>query len=116
MLLLVSGWWLSLLLLLQGPLWLWELTEQAPVETGAALVKGADSRTAIALWQLAERPSLSWQSQRRLLPQNSAAGPIQLLRQGLGPAPELAGHPCKLSRSWEDSWHLWLCKPLPHNP
>ena len=115
-LLLVSGWWLSLLLLLQGPLWLWELAEQAPVETGAALVKGADPRKAIALWQLEERPSLSWQSQRRLLPQNTTAGPLQLLSQDLGPAPELAGHSCKLSRNGEDNWQLWLCKPLPPTP
>ena len=113
-LLLISGWWLSLFLLMQGPLWLWELAEQVPVAAGAALVRRADPRIPIALWQMAERPSLSWQSQRRLLPLGTpAAGNLQLLSLGEGPAPELAGYGCIKNHNGEDGWQLWLCKPAP---
>ena len=113
-LLLISGWWLSLFLLMQGPLWLWELAEQVPVAAGAALVRRADPRIPIALWQMAERPSLSWQSQRRLLPlATPEAGNLQLLSQGEGPAPELAGYGCMKNHNGEDGWQLWLCKPAP---
>jgi hypothetical protein len=116
LLVLISGWWLSLLLLLQGPLWHWELKEQAAVAPAAALVQKADPLEPIALWQLPERPSLSWQSKRRLLPQNAAEEPLQLLSHGVGPAPELAGHGCKLKRNGEDGWQLWRCQPLERSP
>ena len=65
---LVGFWWLALLALMQGPLWHWELNERNAVAPGAALARQAEPQLHLALWGMAERPSLSWQSQRRLVP------------------------------------------------
>lgn len=110
----VAGWGLSLFLLMQSPLWHWELNEQTAVAPGAALGRQAEPHIPLALWGIPERPSLSWQSQRRLLPlQATPAGPLLLLSQGRGPVPQLAGHRCEIKANGEDGWQLWRCAPIP---
>ena len=68
-LLLVGGVWLTLALLLSGPLWLWELNESWPVGPVAALARrqpvGATA-SPLVLWREAERPSLNWYAGRRV--------------------------------------------------
>jgi hypothetical protein len=120
--LLAGGWWLALLMLMQGPLWHWELNEQPAVAPAAALVHQADPRLPLALWRLPERPSLSWQAQRRLLP--LAAQPLgqpphaqQLLSHhppsSSAPVPQLANQRCRPQAPEQDGWLLWLCSPAP---
>jgi 4-amino-4-deoxy-L-arabinose transferase-like glycosyltransferase len=120
--LMAGGWWLALLILMQGPLWHWELNEQPAVAPAAALVRQADPRLPLALWQLPERPSLSWQAQRRLLP--LAAQPLgqpphaqQLLSHhppgSSAPVPQLANQRCRPQAPEQDGWLLWLCSPAP---
>lgn len=64
-LLLVAGLWGSLLLLMGGPLWLWELNEAWPVQPVATVLVKHPHASA-HLWKLEERPSLSWYAGRRL--------------------------------------------------
>ena len=68
-LVLVGGVWLTLALLLSGPLWLWELNESWPVGPVAALARrqpvGATAPP-LVLWREAERPSLNWYAGRRV--------------------------------------------------
>ncbi|MFM9072755.1 MAG: ArnT family glycosyltransferase [Cyanobium sp.] len=62
---LVAGLWGTLLLLMAGPLWLWELNEQwsvLPIAKVAMERPGAS----IHLWEQEERPSLNWYAGRRL--------------------------------------------------
>jgi hypothetical protein len=75
---LVGGVWLTLALLLAGPLWLWELNEAWPVRPVAALVRRQSVGAAAAppvLWREAERPSLNWYAGRRV---RGTAGPEDL--------------------------------------
>ena len=112
----VGLWWLGLLLLFSGPLWHWELKEQRPVAAAAELARSADPELPIALWGQSERPSLSWQSQRRLQPLSKLGltqGPLQLLSPPGAPIPEVAGQQCRRQGSSEDGWLLWLCAPRP---
>ena len=112
----VSLWWLGLLLLFSGPLWHWELNEQRPVAAAAVLVQSANPKLPIALWGQSERPSLSWQSQRRLQPlkpDNASPKHLQLLSPPGAPIPEVAGQQCGQQGSSEDDWLLWLCAPIP---
>ena len=112
----VGLWWLGLLLLFSGPLWHWELNEQRLVAAAAALARSADPQLPLALWSQSERPSLSWQSQRRLQPLSKlglTTGPLQLLSPPEAPIPEVAGQQCRQQRSSEDGWSLWLCAPNP---
>ena len=117
---LIGLWWLALMALMQGPLWHWELNERNPVAPGAALARQADPAQPLALWGMAERPSLSWQSQRQLIPLARlglpAAG-VQLLGRrppgGEAPVPQLEGLACDPPRAGEDGWLLWHCRPLP---
>ena len=111
---LVCFWWLALLALMQGPLWHWELNEQRPVGAAAALARSADPQLPLALWSQSERPSLSWQSQKRLQPLSKlglSPGPLQLLSPPEAPIPEVAGQQCRQQSSSEDGWSLWLCAP-----
>ena len=65
----VGGVWLTLALLLTGPLWLWELNESWPVGPVAALARRQAAGVAappLVLWREAERPSLNWYAGRRL--------------------------------------------------
>lgn len=76
--LLVGGVWFTLVLLLSGPLWLWELNESWPVAPVAALVRGAEAGRAgetVQLWHAPERPSLNWYAARRIA---AAGGPEDL--------------------------------------
>ena len=110
----VGLWWLGLLLLFSGPLWHWELNEQRPVAAAAELARAADPELPLALWSQSERPSLSWQSQRRLQPLSKlglSQGPLQLLSPPEAPIPEVAGQQCRQQGSSEDGWSLWLCAP-----
>ena len=112
----VGLWWLGLLLLFSGPLWHWELNEQRPVAAATVLVHSADPKLPIALWGQSERPSLSWQSQRRLQPlkpDNASPKHLQLLSPPGAPIPEVAGQQCGQQGSSEDGWLLWLCAPIP---
>ena len=73
-----------------------------------------DPRLPLALWNQSERPSLSWQSQRRLQPLSKlglSQGPLQLLSPPEAPIPEVAGQQCRQQGSSEDGWSLWLCAP-----
>ena len=111
----VSLWWLALLLLVCGPLWHWELNEKPPVAAAAALSRTADPNLPLALWGHSERPSLSWQSQRQLIPLARLGippGPVQLLSPAGAPIPEVANHHCDQQASSEDGWSLWICSPL----
>ncbi|MEE2696427.1 MAG: hypothetical protein VYB57_04985 [Cyanobacteriota bacterium] len=112
----VGLWWLGLLLLFSGPLWHWELNEKPPVAAAAALAQTADPTLPLALWGHSERPSLSWQSQRQLIPLvrlGIPPGPVQLLSPAGAPMPEVADHHCDHQASGEDNWSLWICAPRP---
>ena len=104
------------LLLFNGPLWHWELNEKPPVVAAAALAQTADPTLPLALWGHGERPSLSWQSQRQLIPLarlGIPAGSLQLLSPVEAPIPEVANHHCDQQTSSEDGWSLWICAPRP---
>ncbi|MEY4354788.1 MAG: hypothetical protein RLZZ609_3029 [Cyanobacteriota bacterium] len=63
--LLVAGLWGTLLVLMSGPLWLWELNEHWPVRPIAKAVLQQPEGSA-RLWELEERPSLNWYAGQRL--------------------------------------------------
>lgn len=65
--LLVCGLWGALLLLMQSPLWLWELNEHWPVRPVAEAVL-QHPEASVHLWELEERPSLNWYAGRRVRP------------------------------------------------
>ena len=103
-LLLVGGVWLTLALLLSGPLWLWELNEAWPVGPVAALTRRQPVGAAAAplvLWREAERPSLNWYAGRRV---RGTAGPEDL-------PPAAAGERLLLSRALPEAGHL-QCAPI----
>lgn len=103
-LLLVGGVWLTLALLLSGPLWLWELNESWPVRPIAALARRQPVGAAAAplvLWREAERPSLNWYAGRRV---RGTAGPEDL-------PPGAAGERLLLSRAQPVAGHL-QCAPI----
>lgn len=111
---LAGGVWLTLALLLAGPLWLWELNEAWPVRPVAALARLQPAGSAAApvlLWHEAERPSLNWYAGRRLrgtagpqdLPAEAKAGLLLLSRDqplvpGLNCAPLAGGRDLGLYR------------------
>jgi len=66
----VGSVWLTLLLLMAGPLWLWELNESWPVRPVAALVRRQPlpAGEEVRIWRGPERPSLSWYLQRPVRP------------------------------------------------
>ena len=116
-LVLVGGVWLTLALLLSGPLWLWELNEAWPVGPVAALARRQPVGAAAAplvLWREAERPSLNWYAGRRVrgsagpedLPP-SAQGERLLLSRGQPVASDLNCAP--IERAGE--FHLYRCLP-----
>ena len=103
-LVLVGGVWLTLALLLTGPLWLWELNESWPVRPVAALVRRQSAGAAAAplvLWGEAERPSLNWYAGRRVL---ATAGPEDL-------PPSAHGERLVLSRAQPAAGDL-RCAPI----
>jgi 4-amino-4-deoxy-L-arabinose transferase-like glycosyltransferase len=66
---LASGLYLSLLLLMTSPLWLWELNEAYPVKPVAELVRTQVPATAPVYTTFAyQRPSLDFYSDRHILP------------------------------------------------
>jgi hypothetical protein len=109
--------WLTLTLLLAGPLWLWELNESWAVGPVAAMVRqqpaGVDAAAPV-LWHEAERPSLNWYAGRRV---RGSAGPEDL-------PPAVHGQRLLLSRELPQApdWHclaveragdfgLYRCQP-----
>lgn len=76
-LLAVLGAWLSLLLLMASPLWLWELNESWSAATAAALLR-RHAGPPVFLWQEAERPSLNWYAGRRV---RAEANPADVQRR-----------------------------------
>jgi 4-amino-4-deoxy-L-arabinose transferase-like glycosyltransferase len=116
-LVLVGGVWLTLSLLLTGPLWLWELNESWPVGPVAALARRQEAGAAAAplvLWRETERPSLNWYAGRRL---RSTAGPEDLppsahgerllLSRGLPVVGDLRCAPIQLA----GDFGLYRCQP-----
>jgi 4-amino-4-deoxy-L-arabinose transferase-like glycosyltransferase len=103
-LLLVGGVWLTLALLLSGPLWLWELNESWPVGPVAALARrqpvGANAPP-LLFWREAERPSLNWYAGRRV---RGSAGLEDL-------PPSAQGERLLLSRARPDDGDL-RCVPI----
>jgi 4-amino-4-deoxy-L-arabinose transferase-like glycosyltransferase len=111
---LAGGVWLTLALLLAGPLWLWELNEAWPVRPVAAQARLQPAGSAVVpvlLWHEAERPSLNWYAGRRLrgtagpqdLPAEAKAGLLLLSRAqplvpGLNCAPLASGRDLGLYR------------------
>lgn len=117
--LLVAGLWGTLLVLMSGPLWLWELNEQWPVLPIANHLRLQPEAPA-HLWEQEERASLNWYAGRRLrrLQENSwqefAATHPQpkptpdqqtplLLITTAGRAPQLPGALCTPLPSWPPS-------------
>jgi 4-amino-4-deoxy-L-arabinose transferase-like glycosyltransferase len=76
-LLTVLGAWLSLLLLMASPLWLWELNESWSTAKAADLLR-RHSGPVVFLWQEAERPSLNWYAGRRV---RAEANPADVQRR-----------------------------------
>ncbi len=67
----VAGTWLALVLLMAGPLWLWELNERWATPPVAAMLRrqaggGAGEEPPVRLWREGERPSLSWYAGQRI--------------------------------------------------
>jgi 4-amino-4-deoxy-L-arabinose transferase-like glycosyltransferase len=100
----VGGVWLTLALLLSGPLWLWELNESWPVGPVAALARrqpvGATAPP-LLLWREAERPALNWYAGRRV---RGSAGLDDL-------PPSAQGEHLLLSRARPDGGDL-RCVPI----
>ena len=95
-LVLAGGVWAALVLLLAGPLWLWELQEQWSVLPVAAVLRKAPAGLpAPALWQEPERPSLNWYAGRRVpvAADPPTAPDLALLSRR---APELPAYRCSL--------------------
>lgn len=98
---LIGGLWGALLLLLTGPLWLWELNESWPVRPVAHAVAGHHGGT-VRLWDLEERPSLNWYAGQRIQRWDGEGpararevGPLPLFLITLAPdPPELEGLFC----------------------
>jgi 4-amino-4-deoxy-L-arabinose transferase-like glycosyltransferase len=113
---LVGGVWLTLALLLTGPLWLWELNEAWPVGPAAALARRqpVGAAAALLLWREAERPSLNWYAGRRVrgssgledLPPSSH-GERLLLSRGMPVAAELRCAPIERAGDLQ----LYRCDP-----
>jgi hypothetical protein len=76
-LLAVLGTWLSLLLLMASPLWLWELNESWSTATAAELLRRHPGPV-VFLWQEAERPSLNWYAGQRV---RAEANPADVQRR-----------------------------------
>ncbi len=85
--LLVCGLWGALLLLMQSPVWLWELNEHWPVRPVAEAVL-QHPETSAYLWNLEERPSLNWYAGRQVQPIKADA-----LRQRQEPTLLISVHP-----------------------
>lgn len=95
-LVLAGGVWAALLVLLAGPLWLWELQEQWSVLPVAAVLRQAPAGLpAAALWQEPERPSLNWYAGRRVpVAVDPPTAPDLLLLSRR--APQLPAYRCRL--------------------
>jgi hypothetical protein len=114
--LLIGGWWLSLLLLAASPLWNWELNERWSVLPAAHLAAGG----ALPVYldgKGAERPSLRWYAQRPLrrfrddLDPRMAA-PFRLIRQARDTPSRIllrGGSICRLEVLGDDDWQRWRC-------
>ncbi|MFO7628764.1 MAG: 4-amino-4-deoxy-L-arabinose transferase [Prochlorococcaceae cyanobacterium] len=63
---LVAGCWLSLLLLMASPFWLWELNETWSAPAAARMLTNQETATVVAVPE-GERPSLSWYAGRRIM-------------------------------------------------
>ena len=102
--LLVAGLWGALLLLMQSPLWLWELQEHWPVGPVAEAVRQHPSAS-VHLWKLEERPSLNWYVGRRVQPIGADA-----LRKQKEPTLLITVHPEPPEAAEE------TCTPVPLGP
>ena len=113
----MGGVWLTLALLLAGPLWLWELNESWSVPPVVGLVSrpmAMQPGDAIGLWHEAERPSLNWYLGRRVISAEKAedldpgAAAVVLLSRE---EPSPAGWTCRLEGRSADLG-LYRCQPL----
>ncbi len=81
----VAGVWLSLLVLMASPLWLWELNESWGTPAVARMLHERGVSGPVRIWQESERPSLNWYAGRRIRGANRSSD----LRSGEDPGPEL---------------------------
>ena len=103
-LVLVAGLWGALLMLMAGPLWLWELNERWAVGPVVQAMGRSFPPASIHLWELEERPSLNWYAGRRVSPIRKKE------LQKLEPRPTL------LISASPDTPNLqrgWVCQGLP---
>ncbi|WP_411867957.1 ArnT family glycosyltransferase [Vulcanococcus limneticus] len=110
----VAGVWLSLLLLMASPLWLWELNESWRTPGVARMLQERGVSGPVRIWQESERPSLNWYAGRRIrgadrssdLLSGAAPGPALLSRQ----APGREELHCRQLEQGE-SLGLYRCRP-----
>lgn len=81
----MAGVWLSLLVLMASPLWLWELNESWGTPAVARMLHERGVSGPVRIWQESERPSLNWYAGRRIRGANRSSD----LRSGEDPGPEL---------------------------
>ncbi len=124
--LLVAGLWGALLVLMSGPLWLWELNESWPVGPVAQVVR-AHPNEAAHLLEWKERPSLNWYAGKRLRRlKNEGRSELQktpaLLITAREKPPPLPGSLCTplplpgpRVATAESVW-LFRCAPAPGRP
>lgn len=127
--LLVAGWWLSLLLFFQSPLWNWELNETWSVLPVAELARsgnaGERQQPVYLAGKAAQRPSLRWYAQGAIerLPRGervSALPPsgFDFIQRALDPMPDSLlerNVSCRLEGLAEPDWQRWHCR-LPGDP
>ena len=129
LLLLTTGWCLSLLLLFRSQLWNWELNEIWPVGPVVELIRGVgppDPLPSTAVYMVgddAERPSLRWYAQRlvRRLPEQASdelpPSFVLILRrpaEGDPSDPGLLrlenGLLCRREVTGDQDWQRWRCQ------
>jgi len=110
----VTGSWLSLALLFQSPLWLWELQETWSVAAPAALARGIPGEVRVLGHD--ERPSLNWYAGKRIR-RGSRNDPKGWMLMGPASNRPIAPADCLLAARSED-WQLLNCDPRvhPHSP
>lgn len=116
---LVSGWFLSLLLLFSGPNWNWELNEKPPITPAVALARveraeaGPGRLLPLSVDQRDTRPSLLWYAAADFPPFDGSYASVPpgsfLLLARRDPSDGREGIHCRPERSGEDGWQLWLC-------
>lgn len=122
--LLVAGWWLSLLLFFQSPLWNWELNETWSVLPVAELARSGSSgqpqQPVYLAGEAAQRPSLRWYAQGAILrlPRGEQVaglppGGFDFIQRADAPLPDSLlerNVSCRLEGLAEPDWQRWRCR------